>query len=511
MNFLLTVSLFAVLFGLSCASGIPAPIKFEETNLKPGTDSANATVRMHHIAMYGTVLSFKAKAAPSDVTFTIVIKVAGYDCLNVNDGKICMDHLKCSYGFERTLAASDDGEIIWRTQTMDDYGEMVWQNPPANITYCGHNVDNYLANTSFNYNGDKELNIHIYKISVVSVNFFANHNQKDIEHFSLSYTLGVATGQGYLSLTDDFSLFIFWMLMGMFIFFALVWITVLVITCKNIFKIHLWILLVLFLVVLEKAMFAGLYTAVNQTGINIEGHPLYIIAELVSSARNLLTRLLLVASFGYGTTVKPNLNSQMNRVVSIGIIYGVLSFLDGMTRAYGFCDNAKYFTTILLVIVDTVILYWVITSNRDTRPTPKVQPYDYYKPIYYNRMIYQVAFLMLIDITYRLWPIIYTSLSLCLPWWSDYLYKIVSLYPCLIILHIMHLWKPSRDPETLFFNPVMYGEDNFKESKQEKIDDTKICKIDSDLERSLTEETDVKLPKENLHSRSAIDILLKFL
>ena len=517
MNSLLkTVSLFAVLFGLTCAnqgaSGIPTPIKFEEINLKPGPDFANATVRMHHMVLDETVLSFKAEAAPSDVLFTIVLTVAEYDCANVNDGKICIDNLGCSYDFERTLAVSDDGEIIWRTQAMGDYGETVWQDPPANITNCGEDVDgNDLINIRFNYIEDKEFNIHIQKASVyvVSVNLFADHNQKDIEHFSLSYTLGVATGYGYLGLTDIFSLSIFCMLMGIYIIVALLWIIVLVITRKNIFKIQLWILLVMLLVVLEKAMFAGLYTAVNQTGVNIEGHPLYIIAELVSSAKNLLTKLLVVASFGYGTTVKPNLDSQMNRVVSIGVTYGVLSFLDGMTHAYGFSDNAEYFITILLVIIDTIILYWVITSNRDTRPIPKVQCNDN-KLIYYNRMINIVAFYMLIDITCRLWPIVYTSLSLCLPWWSDYVYEFILQCPlCIIIFHIMHLWKPSRDPETLFFNPVMYGEDDFKESKQEKFGNTKIDS--SNLKESLTEETDdLKLPKENSR-RSPIDILLMFL
>ena len=57
----------------------------------------------------------------SMVLFTIVIKVAEYDCANVNDDNICSDHFGCSYEFERTV------ELIWHTQTRGNYGEVLWQ------------------------------------------------------------------------------------------------------------------------------------------------------------------------------------------------------------------------------------------------------------------------------------------------------------------------------------------------------------------------------------------------
>ena len=437
--------------GLTCAGGIPTAIKFEETNLKPGSNSDNATIRIHHsISFDNTILSFKAKAAPSDVLyriiFTIVIKITEYDCANINDDNICRDHLGCSYDFERTLAVSDDAEIIWQTQTVDDYGEMV------NITYCGEDID-IKPLVYFSYNRDKDFIIHIQKASsyIISISLFANHDQIDIEHFSLNYTFGVANGLGYLSFTDNNRLFIFRIHMGGYVLIGLLWMVALAISYKNIFKIQLWILLVIILALMEKAIFAGLYTDINRAGVNIEGHPLYVTAELMSSAENLLVKLLLVASFGYGTTVKPSLDTQMNRVVPIAVIYGAFSILDGITHAYGLSDNTEYFTTIPLVIIDIIILYWIITSNMDTRPIPKVQHNDT-KPIHYNRMIYMLAFLMLVGITCRLWPIIYTRLSLCLPWWNDYLYDCLLQYHLYaIVLYVMELWKPSIDPEAFFF------------------------------------------------------------
>ena len=514
MNSLLkNFSLLVLLFGLTCGGGIPTAMKFEESNLKPGSNSDNATVRIHHIAFDNTILSFKAKASPSDVLFTIVIKVTEYDCANINDDNICSDHLGCSYDFERTIAVSDDAEIIWQTQTVGDYGEMVWQDAPANITYCGEDIDNKpfadaTKNVYFSYNGNKDFTIHIQKASIyiISISLFANHDQIGIEQFSLSYTLGVANGLGYLSLVDNHRLCIFCTLIVMYILIGLLWMIVLAISYKNSFKIQLWILLVIILALMEKAIFAGMYTAVNWAGVNIEGHPLYVTAELISSAKNLLAKLLLVASFGYGTTVKPSLDTQMNRVVPIGVIYGAFSILDGITHAYGLCDNTEYFTTIPLVIIDIIILYWIITSNGDTRPIPKVQHNDT-KPIRYNRMIYTFSFLMIVGITCRLWSIIYTRLSLCLPWWSVYLYDCLLQYHLYTtILYIMQLWKPSRDPETLFFYPVVYGKDSFEECKLGNFGDTK---VDIDLKGALTEEIDdMKLPKENLH-KSALDILLK--
>lgn len=490
--------LLAVLFGLTC--GIPTGGKFEVTDFKPGADAANATERTHHMTLAdGGVIRIKAKAVTFNVTFTILIKVTEYDCVNVDDDALLSEYMGCSFTYERTLSVSDP--------------EIVWQNPNAEITYCGKDGSDYLAEEDEHFSF---FNVNKTSIYIVSISLYADQSQERIGEFSLSYTLEMKNWYGYLNLVDYPSLIFYGIMVGVYTILGIVWIVLLAISYKDILKLQLWITLVIILGMLEKAFFVAMYSTVNQTGVHVETRPLYIIAELISSAKKSLARMLLIiVSLGYGT-VKPNLGAQMNKVIAVGAIYGVFSFLDGITRAYSLTDdtgdNTEYFTMIPLVIIDSVILYWIITAIKDTRHVLRLRR-NTTKLSFYTHLIYTIAFAIVVGIIFMLWSIIYLKSSACLQnwrelWLDDAFWHILFTF---ILIVIMILWRPSTNPERLFY-AVVYDEDNFDEPEQgpnENFGDIKLRKVDNEPKGTLAAqvEDDLKWAEENLPT-SAIDTLL---
>ena len=494
-----TFFLFAVLFGLT--HGIPTGGKFYGKFEKIGPDRANATVRTHHMTLEdGGVVRIKARAAPFNVTFTIIIKVIEYDCANVDEHGVLEDHLGCPFTYERTLSVSGDAEIVW-------------QNPNAEITYCGQDGSDYLAKEDEGYSFFYVNKTSIY---IVSISLYADHSQEKIKEFSLTYTLEMKNWYGYLNLVDYPGLIFYGVMVGVYTILGIVWIILLTISYKDILKLQFWIALVIFLGMLEKAFFVAMYSTVNQTGGHVENRPLYIIAELISSAKKSLARMLLIiVSLGYGT-VKPSLGAQMNKVIAAGGIYGVFSFLDGITRAYSLTDdtgdNTEYFSMIPLVIIDSIILYWVITAIKDTRHVLRLRR-NTIKLSFYTHLIYTIAFAIVVGIIFMLWSIIYLRTSVCLQnwrelWLDDAFWHILFTF---ILIVIMILWRPSTNPERLFY-AVVYEEDDFDEPEQgpnENFGDIKMRKVDNESKGTLATqvEDDLKWAEENLPT-SAIDTLL---
>lgn len=495
---------FFLLITVLCgpARAIPTGGKFEVNDLKPGPNATYPAIRIHHMTLAdGGMVSINAKASPSNITFTIVINVTQYECANVNDDSIARDHMGCSFDYQRTLSVNGDKEIVW-------------ENDNAEITYCGRDGAEYLADE-----GDKGFNffyINHTSVYIVSISLFANQDQKGIEKFSLSYTLEMKNWFGYLNLVDYPGLIFYGVMVSIYIILGIIWIVLLAISYKDLLKLQFWIAVVIFLGMLEKVFFVAMYSAVNQTGVHVETRPLYIVAELISSAKKSLARMLLIiVSLGYGT-VKPSLGAQMSKVIAVGAIYGVFSFLDGIIRAYSLtddtADNTEYFTLIPLVIIDSVIFYWIIIAIKDTRNVLKLRR-NITKLSFYNHLIYTLAFAALVGIIFMFWSIVFLKSSACLQnwkglWLDDAFWHILFTF---VLIVIMILWRPSTNPERLFY-AVVYSEEDDIEPEQgpnENFGDIKMRKVDNEPKGTLAAqvEDDLKWAEENLPT-SAIDTLL---
>ena len=490
---------FTVLCHLTFA--IPTGGKFEVTDLRPGPNASYPAVMAHHMTLADDgVVSINAKAAPADIKFTIVVNVTEYGCANVNDDDIDTEYFGCTFHYQRKLTLGKDKEIAWKSDK-------------ATITYCGNDGAEYLAEESDNFNFFQVNKTSVY---IVFISLYADYSQKGINNFSLSYTLEMKNWFGYLNLVDYPGLIFYGVMVGVYTILGIIWIILLAISYKDLLKLQFWIAVVIFLGMLEKAFFVAMYSSVNQTGVHVETRPLYIVAELVSSAKKSLIRMLMIiVSLGYGT-VKPSLGGQMNKVIAVGSIYGVFSFLDGITRAYSLTDdtsdNTEYFTIIPLVIIDSIIFYWIITAIKDTRHVLKLRR-NTTKLSFYNHLIYTIAFSIVVGIIFMLWSIIYLKASVCLQnwkelWLDDAFWHILFTF---ILVVIMILWRPSTNPDRLFYAVVYDEEDDFEpeQGPNENFGDIKMRKVDSEPKGTLAAqvEDDMKWAEENLPT-SAIDTLL---
>uniref|UniRef100_A0A3Q0T2L6 GOST seven transmembrane domain-containing protein n=1 Tax=Amphilophus citrinellus TaxID=61819 RepID=A0A3Q0T2L6_AMPCI len=107
-----------------------------------------------------------------------------------------------------------------------------------------------------------------------------------------------------------------------YILYALLWFIWAACYWKDLLRIQFWIAGVIFLGMVEKAVF-------------LFRDGLLIFAELVSALKRTLARLLvIIVSLGYGI-VKPRLGTVMHRVVGLGILYLAFASIEGVLRITG--------------------------------------------------------------------------------------------------------------------------------------------------------------------------------
>uniref|UniRef100_A0A8C9WPR2 GOST seven transmembrane domain-containing protein n=1 Tax=Sander lucioperca TaxID=283035 RepID=A0A8C9WPR2_SANLU len=120
----------------------------------------------------------------------------------------------------------------------------------------------------------------------------------------------------------------------LYILYALLWFIWAACYWKDLLRIQFWIAGVIFLGMVEKAVFCAEYENTNAVG-------LLIFAELVSALKRTLARLLvIIVSLGYGI-IKPRLGQVMHRVVGLGILYFAFASIEGVLRITGVSFDYK--------------------------------------------------------------------------------------------------------------------------------------------------------------------------
>ncbi|CAN2391634.1 Transmembrane protein 87B, partial [Pristimantis euphronides] len=118
-------------------------------------------------------------------------------------------------------------------------------------------------------------------------------------NWGLTVSASMKGPHGYIS-ASEWPLMIFYMVMCiMYIVLGLMWFVWSACYWKDLLRIQFWIAAVIFLGMLEKAVFYAEYQNINSTGVSSPG--LLIFAELVSAVKRTLARLLVtIVSLGYG-------------------------------------------------------------------------------------------------------------------------------------------------------------------------------------------------------------------
>uniref|UniRef100_A0A803XSF0 Transmembrane protein 87A n=1 Tax=Meleagris gallopavo TaxID=9103 RepID=A0A803XSF0_MELGA len=175
----------------------------------------------------------------------------------------------------------------------------------------------------------------------------------------------------YLSLAD-YPLMIFFMVMCIvYVFFGVLWLAWSACYWRDLLRIQFWIGAVIFLGMLEKAVFYAEFQNIRYTGESVQGA--LILAELLSAVKRSLARtLVIIVSLGYGI-VKPRLGVTLHKVVMAGALYLLFSGMEGVLRVTGAQNDLASLAFIPLAFLDTALCWWIFISLTQTMKLLKLR------------------------------------------------------------------------------------------------------------------------------------------
>uniref|UniRef100_A0AAY4E0S4 Transmembrane protein 87B n=1 Tax=Denticeps clupeoides TaxID=299321 RepID=A0AAY4E0S4_9TELE len=308
---------------------------------------------------------------------------------------------------------------------------------------------------------------------------------------------------GFISVTD-WPLMIFYMVMCVvYILFALLWFIWSACYWKDLLRIQFWIAGVIFLGMVEKAVFCAEYENTNAVGAASQG--LLVFAELVSALKRTLARLLvIIVSLGYGI-VKPRLGTVMHRVVGLGVLYFAFAAIEGVLRITGAKDSdLALLANIPLALLDSSLCWWISFCDlAQTIKTLKLRR-NPVKLSLYRHFTNTLIFAIIASIFFMVWTTKKFHLTDCQSdwmelWVDDAFWRFLF---SIILLVIMFLWRPSANNqrlEHLVFLPCSADGIKLRASKNEANGTSKPApSTDEDLkwveENIPTSLSDVALP-----------------
>ncbi|KAG1950488.1 transmembrane protein 87B [Pimephales promelas] len=279
--------------------------------------------------------------------------------------------------------------------------------------------------------------------------------KQDSFNWNLTFSVMMKGTHGFLSVTE-WPLMIFYMVMCMvYILYALLWFVWSSCYWKDLLRIQFWIAGVIFLGMIEKAVFCAEYQNTNNVGSASQG--LLIFAELVSALKRTLARLLvIIVSLGYGI-VKPRLGTVMHRVVGLGVLYFSIAAVEGVLRITGAKDSdLALLANIPLALLDSSLccLAQTIKTLKLRRNPVKLSLYRHFT----NTLIFAV----IASIIFMVWTTKKFRLSDCQAdwmelWVDDAFWRFLF---SIILLVIMFLWRPSANNQRYAFTPLIDDSDD---------------------------------------------------
>ncbi|XP_008281202.1 transmembrane protein 87A isoform X1 [Stegastes partitus] len=319
-------------------------------------------------------------------------------------------------------------------------------------------------------------------------------SNKQDANWNLTVNVVMKGSHGYISVTE-WPLMIFYMVMCIvYILYALLWFIWAACYWKDLLRIQFWIAGVIFLGMVEKAVFCAEYENTNAVGSASPG--LLIFAELVSALKRTLARLLvIIVSLGYGI-VKPRLGTVMHRVVGLGILYFAFASIEGVLRITGGRDNGPALITAIvlavfdsgaiwfisfqctsvapakdsdlallanipLALLDSSLCWWIFVSLAQTIKTLKLRR-NPVKLSLYRHFTNTLIFAVIASIIFMGWTAKKFRLADCQSdwielWVEDAFWRFLF---SVILLVIMFLWRPSANNQRYAFTPLIDDSDD---------------------------------------------------
>ncbi|KAI4546758.1 hypothetical protein MG293_003313 [Ovis ammon polii] len=484
---LLRFALFLLCCGPAAVGAVP------EVGLWTATISDKSGPLIFRKTMFNSTeikFSVKSFSCPRPVKFTVAWHLEHHTCHNEHSEleELSQKHELqvtedfCGHYFKNSECWTTKNENVECSSDLQMF-------PPLNnkqlISNTG-NVSNQEGSTDVVAKTQRD-GFHIFIVSVKT--------EKTDASWNLNVSLSMLGPYGYIS-ASDWPLMIFYMAMCIvYILYGVLWLVWSACYWKDILRIQFWIAAVIFLGMLEKAVFYAEYQNINSTGLSTRG--LLIFAELISAIKRTLARLLvIIVSLGYGI-VKPRLGTVMHRVIGLGVLYFIFAAIEGVMRVIGANDSDLVLLASLpLSLLDSGLCWWISFSNHSSSACKililfcnlnyvllfKMFPLTLFhifislaqtmktlrlrkntvKFSLYRHFTNTLVFAILASVVFMVWTTKTFRFAKCQ---SDWMERWVddafwSFLFSLILIVIMFLWRPSANNQRYAFMPLIDDSDD---------------------------------------------------
>ncbi|XP_063296289.1 transmembrane protein 87A isoform X2 [Pelobates fuscus] len=330
---------------------------------------------------------------------------------------------------------------------------------------------------------------------------------------SLNMIVEVKGPYEYLSLADYPRMIFFMVMCIVYVLFGVLWLAWSACYWRDLLRIQFWVGAVIFLGMLEKAVFYAEFQNIRYKGESVEGA--VILGELLSAVKRSLARILvIIVSLGYGI-VKPRLGATLHKVVMAGALYLLFSGMEGVLRVTGAQSDLASLAFIPLAFLDTALCWWIFISLTQTmkllrlrRNVVKLSLYRHFTNTLILAVVASVVFIVWTTMKFRLVDCQSDWQEL---WVDDAIWRLLF---SMILFVIMVLWRPSANNQRFAFSPLTEEDEDdeqkepmlkesfegmkMRSSKQETNGNPKATKAEEDLkwveENIPSSVTDVALP-----------------
>nr|XP_057935602.1 transmembrane protein 87A-like isoform X2 [Doryrhamphus excisus] len=286
-------------------------------------------------------------------------------------------------------------------------------------------------------------------------------------HWSLQLQVSMKGPHDFIS-AAEWPLMLFYMVMCIvYVLLALLWLILSACYWRDLLRIQFWIGGVIFLGMLEKAVFYAEFQSIRYDGVSVHGAVVF--AEVLSAVKRTLARVLvIIASLGYGI-VKPRLGALLHRVVGVGLLYLIFSVVEGVLRVSAAEGDVLLLAAVPLALLDSTLCWWIFVSLAQTMKLLRLRR-NIVKLSLYRHFTNTLIFAVIASVIFIIWTTKTFKMSKCQSdwrelWIDDAFWRFLF---SIILLAIMFLWRPSANNQRYAFSPLIDNEESDEEDDDEE-------------------------------------------
>ncbi|XDV32181.1 hypothetical protein PO909_003059 [Leuciscus waleckii] len=270
----------------------------------------------------------------------------------------------------------------------------------------------------------------------------------------------------YISASEWPSMIFYMVMCIIYVIMGVLWLALSACYWRDLLRIQFWIGGVIFLGMLEKAVFYAEFQSIRYDGQSVQGAVVF--AEVLSAVKRTLARVLvIIASLGYGI-VKPRLGALLHRVVGVGLLYLIFSIIEGVLRVnteHG--GSSRLLCDIVMALIDSCVVWWIFISLAQTMKLLRLRR-NLVKLSLYRHFTNTLIFAIIASVIFIVWTTKTFKLTKCQSDWRE-LWIDDAFWRFLfssILLVIIFLWRPSANNQRYAFSPLV---DEVSEEEEEQL------------------------------------------